>query len=510
MDKSKKIIVVIGVVIILIFISVIFSLINMGNDKIYKNISIQGINVSGLTKKDAEETIKKIYREKYINGIKLKQGDFEITISYEQLGIEENISKVAGEAYKIGRSGNIIVNNYTILCRNFIKKDLKIDFNINENSLKLAINDVENKMPNVAIEGSYAVEGNDLIISRGKAGVIIQKDQLKEEIIKSINNLSDNKNEINIPVENKLPEEIDIDKIANEIKKEPQDAYLNKNPLQVHADQDGIELNLSIEEAKNILQGEKEEYILPLKITPAKIKVADLGENAFPNLLSTYTTNYDSSNTNRDNNLKLAAQKLNGAIVSPGEEFSYNKRVGKRTIDAGFKEAKAYAGGKVVLDVGGGICQLSSTLYNATLLANLNVTDRHNHYFKTAYVPEGRDATVSWGAVDFKFKNNRNYPIKIESVAEDGVVTVNIYGIKQDDDPIVVIDSKVTNIIESKTEYQTDLKLEKGTEVVSQNGENGCTSECYKTVLKNGIIVSKTLISKDTYNALPTIIKQNK
>jgi len=125
-------------------------------------------------------------------------------------------------------------------------------------------------------------------------------------------------------------------------------------------------------------------------------------------------------------------------------------------------------------------------------------------------VPEGRDATVSWGAVDFKFKNNRNYPIKIESVAEDGVVTVNIYGIKQDDDPIVVIDSKVTNIIESKTEYQTDLKLEKGTEVVSQNGENGCTSECYKTVLKNGIIVSKTLISKDTYNALPTIIKQNK
>lgn len=510
MEKSKKIIIVIVIAIILIFISVIFSIINMGNDKIHKNISIQGINVSGLTQKDAEEILKKIYREKYINGIKLKQGDFEINISYEQLGVEENISKVTGEAYEIGRSGNIITNNYAILCRNFIKKDLKINFDINDNNLEILINDAQNKMPNVAIEGSYAVEGSDLILSKGKEGVIVQKDKLKEEIIKNINNFSNSQGNIDIPVENKIPEEINIEKIAKEIKKQPQDAYLNKNPLEVHADQDGIELAVSIEEAKKVLQEEKEEYILPLKITPAKVKVADLGENAFPNLLSTYTTNYDSSNINRDNNLKLAAQKLNGAIVSPEEEFSYNKRVGKRTIEAGFKEAKAYAGGKVVLDVGGGICQLSSTLYNATLLANLNITDRHNHYFKTAYVPEGRDATVSWGAVDFKFKNNRKYPIKIEAVAEDGVVTVNIYGIKQDDDCIVVIDSKVTNIIESKTEYQTDLSLEKGTEIVSQNGENGCTSECYKTVLKNGIIMSKTLISKDTYNALPTIIKRNK
>lgn len=510
MGKSKKITVIIAVIVILIFISVIFSIINMGSDKIHKNIMVQGINVSGLTQKEAEETIKKIYREKYINGIKLKQGDFEITISYEQLGVEENISKVTSEAYEVGRSGNIISNNYAILFRNFIKKNFKIDFNINDKSLKLAMDDIESKMPNVAIEGSYGVEGSDLIISKGKEGVVIQKEKLEEEIIKKINNLSEENNEIDIPVENKLPEEINIEKIANEIKREPKDAYLNKDPLEVHADKDGIELAVSIEDAKKILQEEKEEYILPLKITSAKVKVADLGENAFPNLLSTYTTNYDSSNTNRDNNLKLAAQKLNGAIINPDEEFSYNKRVGKRTIEAGFKEAKAYAGGKVVLDVGGGICQLSSTLYNATLLANLNITDRHNHYFKTSYVPEGRDATVSWGSVDFKFKNNRQYPIKIESVAEDGVVTVNIYGIKQEDDAIVVIDSKVTNIIESKTEYQVDTSLAPGEEVVSQNGENGCTSECYKTVLKNGIIMSKTLISQDTYNALPTIIKRNK
>lgn len=506
----KKAVIFISVFIFLIFVSIIFSILNMGNDKIYKNISIQGIDISGLTKQDAEEKLKKIYREQYMNGITLKQGDFEISISYEQLGVEENISKIVEKAYGVGRNGNIISNNYSILFTNFIKKDLKIDFNINQKSLELAIVDIETKLPNVLIEGSYYIDGNELVISKGKEGLLIEKEKLKNSIILAVKNLSDSVKEIEIPVENKIPKPVDIEKIAKEISKDPQDAYLSKDPLEVHADQDGIALAMSLDEIKIALEDDKDDFVFPLKITKASKTVLDLGEDAFPNKLASYTTNYDSSNINRDNNIKLASEKLNGSIVNPGEEFSYNKTVGKRTIDAGFKEAKAYAGGKVVLDVGGGICQLSSTLYNTVLLANLDVTDRHNHYFQTSYVPAGRDATVSWGSLDFKFKNNRKYPVKIIASAGDGVVTVDIYGIKQDDDQIVVIESNVTNIIESKTEYQNDFSLEKGSEVISQNGENGCTSETYKTVLKNGVTVSKTLISKDTYNSLPTIIKRNK
>lgn len=228
------------------------------------------------------------------------------------------------------------------------------------------------------------------------------------------------------------------------------------------------------------------------------ITVASLGEDAFANKLASFTTNYDASNVNRNNNLVLAAEKLNGTIVNPGEVFSYNKTIGQRTIAAGFKEAKAYANGDVVLDVGGGICQLSSTLYNAALYTNLDITERHSHYFETSYVDAGRDATVSWGSVDFKFKNNRKYPIKIEAKAGEGVVTVNIYGIKQEDDYTVLIESKVTSIIPRPEEYKTSGN--------PRNGEDGCTSETYKTLLKNGVVVSKTLISKDTYNALSKII----
>ncbi len=507
--KVKAIILIIIIICIFIFLSVIFSLLNMGNTKIYKNISVQGVDLSKKERKEAEELIKKIYREKQLKGITLKHNDFELNISFEQLGINPNIEKCVEEAYSIGRVGNIFTNNYAILFSNFIKRNIDINYNLNEDSLDLCIKDVESKLPDLKIDESYSLEENELIISKGKQGVLVKRDELKNLIIENIESFNEVNNIIEIPVTEEQPKEINIEELAEEIKKEPKDAYLSKDPLEVHAEENGVELGISIEEAKKILDEEKDEYILPLKITEASTKVTDLGEDAFPNLLATYTTYYDASNINRDNNLVLAAKKLNDKIVNPGEIFSYNQTVGKRTIENGFKEAKAYAGGKVVLDVGGGICQLSSTLYNSVLLANLEVTDRHNHYFKTSYVPEGQDATVSWGALDFKFKNNRKYPIKIEADVGDGVATINIYGIKQDDDYTVLIESNVTSIIASQTEYQTDTNLQKGEEVTIQKGANGCTSETYKTLLKNGVVVSKTLISSDTYNALPTIISKN-
>ena len=507
--ESKKLITIAFIVGILIFISIIFSILNMGNSKIYKNISIQGINVSGKEKNDAEKEIKDLYEKKRDEGIVLNHNDLQLNISYDQLNILPDFDKSSKEAYEIGRNGNIITNNYSILFTNFIKRNIEINFNINEKKLDECVKDVESKLPDLKIEGSYYIEGNELIISKGKTGVVVETDKLKQLIIDNIKDIKNTNNEITIPVKEEQPKDINIEQIVQEIKKEPKDAYLSENPLEIHADENGIDIGISIEEAKEILLEDKEEYSIPLNITPASTKVADLGEKAFTDLLATYTTNYDSSNVNRDNNLVLAASKLNGTIVNPEEEFSYNKTIGKRTIENGFKEAKAYAGGEVVLDVGGGICQLSSTLYNSVLLANLEVTDRHNHYFKTSYVPEGQDATVSWGSLDFKFKNNRKYPIKIEAKVGEGVATINIYGIKQDDDYLVKVESKVTNIIKCKTEYKNDYTLKKGTEVTVQNGENGCTSETYKSLIKNGVIVSKTLISTDTYNALPTIIKRN-
>ena len=510
LNNNKKIIIILSIIAFLIFISVIFSLINIGNNKIYPNIKVEGVSVYGKEQEEANTDLNRIYNEKKLAGIKLKQGDYETTISFDQLGINPNIGDAVTKAYSIGRSGNILINNYNILLRYFIPKNIEINITIDENSIDKVIDDVESKLPNVVVDNDYYIDGDKLIITKGKSGVVINKDELKEKIIKEIRDFSDEDYTIEIPVTEKNPEDINIEKIASEITCEPQNAYLSENPLEVHADKDGVSLAISLDEAKKILDEDKEDYEIPLTITKADIKVTDLGEDAFPNLLGTCTTNYDASNINRNNNLMLAAEKIDGTIVNPGETFSYNQTVGQRTISAGFKEAKAYANGKVVLDVGGGICQLSSTLYNSVLLSNLEVVERRSHYFKTSYLPAGRDATVSWGSVDFKFKNNKKYPIKIVATAKDGVVKVDIYGIKQDDDYDVTIESQETSVIPMETIYEEDNSLEKGEQVVSQKGADGCTSETYKTLSRNGIVVSRTLVSKDTYNDLPTIIKENK
>ena len=345
--KNKKVIIILCVIAFIIFISVIFSLINIGNDKIYPNIDVQGVSVYGKEQEEANTELNKIYNEKKIEGIKLKQGDYETTISFDQMGVSTDVGNAVTKAYSIGRSGNIITNNYNILLRYFIPQNIEINFTIDENSIDKIIEDVESKLPNVVVDNDYYIDGDKLIITKGKAGVVINKDELKQQIIAEIKDFSDDNYTIEIPVTETSPEEINLEKIANEITCEPKNAYLSEDPLEVHAEQDGISLAISIDEAKQVLAEDKEEYEIPLTITEAEVKVTDLGEDAFPNLLGTCTTNYDASNINRNNNLVLAAEKLNGTIVNPGETFSYNQTIGKRTISAGFKEAKAYANGKI-------------------------------------------------------------------------------------------------------------------------------------------------------------------
>ncbi len=145
-------------------------------------------------------------------------------------------------------------------------------------------------------------------------------------------------------------------------------------------------------------------------------------------LLAGYTTYFNTGNTNRSTNLRLAAKAINGTVISPGKSFSFNGVVGPRTTQKGYKEAIIFSGGKEIDGIGGGICQVSSTLYNAVLKTSLKVTERHTHSLPVAYVPKGKDATVAYGALDFKFQNNRAYPVTVKAYTNGGSLTVEIWG----------------------------------------------------------------------------------
>ena len=510
-NKKKSLIpiVIVSILIaILLIFSVIFSLININNENILNNVSIMGIDVSNMSIEEAKEAISEVINSKLEEDLTLKIDDYETSMNANQISAQFDIETAVSEAFNIGRDGNIITNNYGILSTWLFGRDIECSFNYSEEALDKKISDITAKLPGAVVQSSYYIEDEDLIIVKGTPGITIKNDELKLDILNKIQDINKKYEITTIPTEDVEPEEINLEQIRNEIYKEPQDAYIETNPTTVHTHVNGVDFAISMEEAQEIISEDKEEYVIPLKITVPEKTLADLGEEAFPDELATYSTRYDPTNRNRSNNLEISAEKINGTIVMPGETFSYNQVVGERTIAEGYKEAGAYAGGRVVQDVGGGICQTSSTLYNAVLLANLEIVDRSNHQFLTSYVPAGRDATVAWGAIDFQFKNTREYPIKIEASVENGVCTMSIYGIKEETEYEVVIQPVVLSYIPYSTIYEDDPTLEEGEEVVEQSGYTGCTSETYRIIKLNGEVISKTLLSKDTYDPMTRIIRR--
>ena len=502
--KSKKwiIISILIMAVILLIFSTIFAIINIGNKGIIKGISIENIDVSNMTIEEATNLLEEIINKDKENEIIFKYKEVEIPITYEALEVEFNIKDVVEKAYKIGRDSNILKNNFEILSTWINTTNIKLTSNFDENVVKQVCENINNTSEDAIIEPSYYIEDDKLIITPGKKGINVNQNEVKNKVNDILNINSEKSTVIEVMVDYKEPQSIDLEKIHNEIFKEAKDAYYTNEPFTIYPEVKGIDFDM--ENAKMIIS---EEYEIPLIITKPSKTVNDIGTEAFPDLLGTCSTKYNAGNTGRTTNLKLSAGKINGKVLLAGEEFSYNKTVGERTIAAGYKMAATYSGGKVVDGLGGGICQISSTLYDAVVFADLDVTVRRNHQFVTSYLPGGKDATVVWGAQDFKFKNSRKYPIKITATVSGGVATIQVWGHYEETEYYISIETKKTATIAYTTQYINDSSLPAGTQKVVQKGNNGSKYEAYKVKKLNGEVVSRTLLSKDTYNAMQKIIR---
>lgn len=507
--NKKAIIIAAVTVTILIILSTIFAILNMNNHKIVKGIYIQGIEISNLTKEEAKAKIEEKLAQIQKTDITLKYEDYSIAITPEQIELNINLEKALNEAEKIGRTKNILVDNYAILKANILKTDIKAELIYNQDILSDIIKNVNAEIPGALKEVSYEVDEDKLIITKGKNGIIVKEDELKKQIINNIEKqLKDIQEEVNIPIENKKAEKIDIENIYKEIYKEAKDAYIEESPFKLHVEETGLDFKITMEEAKQIIKEEKDSYEIPLKVTKPKVKTEDLGNKLFKQTLAKYSTIYDAGNVNRGTNIAIAARTINGTVLLPGETFSYNKILGNTTKEKGYRLGTAYVGGKTVPSYGGGICQVSSTLYNAVLYANLEIVERYNHSYAVSYVPAGRDATVAYGGKDFKFKNTRNYPIKIVASAKNGVVSISLAGIKEEKEYEIELRSTVLSRTPCKVVYQDNNSLAAGKEKVVQSGYNGLKSKAYKIAKYNGKTISKTLLSSDTYQPMDRIIER--
>ena len=494
----------------LVVFSTIFGLINRSSNKIVNGVYINKIEVSGLTYEEAKQKLTKIYENKISQSITLKYNEYYNEFNFEEIEAKLRIEEALNIAYSIGRSGKVLKDNYAIINAYIGKLNITPAFSYNEEKLTKIINETDENIPNKVLNTSYIIENDKLIVTKGKSGNTVKKDELKNLILNNITNLKLEEQQIDIPVVIQQPDNIDIEKIHTEIYKEPKDAYYQKDPFTIYPHVIGVDFNISLEEAKSLSSNNNEDTItIPLKMTIPNITTNQIGTEAFPDLLATYTTSFSTSNFNRTTNIKLSSNKINGVVLMPGEEFSYNKVVGQRTAAKGYKSAPVYVGGKVVNDIGGGICQVSSTLYNTALRANLEIVKRSNHRFATGYVPLSTDATVSWGGPEFIFKNSRKYPIKIVSTVTGGKIKVDIYGCKEETEYEVIIQSIRLQTIPMKTEYRINTSLPTGTTKTVQKGHPGYKSSAYRILKLNGSVISKQLLSTDTYAQLPTIIEKN-
>ncbi len=465
------------IITILVIAFLIFAGYNALNQNIVYGVYIKDVDVSNMSKSDAKYQVENYISTSLPEEITLQHGDYQTTISLSQISVSFDVKNAVNDAYNIGREGNLFQNNFYVLSAMFGKVTIEPTLSLDEEQLTQSLNEISTQLPDKVVESSYYIEDDNLIITTGQDGYVVDVDSTIEAIKTAISDFSIINEPIEIVVEFQSPQAIDIEQIHSEIYKEPQDAYYTQDPFAVYPSENGLDFDITIEEAQEILGDQTaDEYTIPLKTLYPSVTTNMIGTEAFPDLLSTYSTKYSTSDQDRTTNLQLAANKINGTVIMPGETFSYNKVVGERTIAAGYKEAAMYVNGEVVDGLGGGICQISSTLYNAVVYANLEVTQRSNHQFVPSYVTASRDATVVYGSIDFQFVNNRDYPIKIVCSVSGGTAKFEIYGLKQDDDYEVEILS-----------YETGRT------------STAIYSEAYKILKRDGIEVSRELLSKDTY-----------
>lgn len=438
----------------------------------------------GMTKEEAKMAVTKYLEEHASDHVTFSFKNWEFDAEVEQFEAEFDIDSAIEMAYQIGRNKDTFgnVKDYISLLMHTI--DITPKFVYNEEAMDDYIDFLEVSLPEQVEQPGYYVEDDELVITTGSNGVGIQKEDLKEILISSLQDVTYKSEIFVIPTYVTYPDGLDVGLIHEEIYKPMVNASYTVNPYSFTVEETGVDF--SVDEVLSTVKGvgTNEEYRFDLIYTKPEVKVTDFGMDAFPDLLGTYTTKYV-NNPNRTTNLRLAASKMNGTVIVPGGTFSFNSVVGPRTASRGYKAAAIYSEGTVVEDVGGGICQVVTTLYNAAIQSNMKITERRNHSFMPTYVGPGYDATVAYGSQDFKFKNTRDYPIKIIASVENGYCKVSIYGLKTDNEYDISIETNIIKTMPKKT----------------AGGATGYVVDSFRAVRQNGQLISREKISRDTYSA---------
>jgi vancomycin resistance protein YoaR len=411
MKKNVLIIGIISFIVIIAGISIptykVYSKVKSFDNYIYPTVKINGEDVSGKTVDEAKKLLSDKYQTPIGNKkINIKVNDKTYTINYSQIEAKYDIDKAVTDAFNYGRDKSVI-DKYKLI-KTPVLKSIQLSFNYNVKPIDDLISNIKKDVNKDPKNGSVTKSGGGFSITPDVDGYKLKDDELKKNIIASING--------------------DLGQDSN------------------------VQANIEV-----------------IKANRTKEKLAGINT-----LVSTFSTSYGPiSSPQRATNITLATNAINGLVLMPGETFSFNGVVGERTAAKGYQAAPVDIGTKTAMGLGGGICQVSTTLYNSVLLAGIKATVRMHHTIPSVYVPLGFDATVDYGNLDYQFKNTLSYPIYIEGSSANGTETFNIYSDKS--------------------------LLSKTYKVVNNVDPSGKKVKVYLQTYQNGQMTANDLIANDVY-----------
>lgn len=489
--KLRKVLMWCGL--ILLSIALVLSVLSfyMGKGKaIHADVTVGGILVEKLTEQEAEILITQ-KADDFLAKVYTIQIDGEVkTITPKDFDVVIDAKKAAKEAFSVGRK-----NFFTRL---FADREVQMPMTFNNEKLMALLDDER-----AAEKTTFVVEKDSVVVTNGKNSYSFDVQQLAEILVSQI--AFGNTEIISIELSMQNFEPLTIDQLKENYGTEGKNAsFVRDENGEIAVLPEVVGMTYDEKEVKRILNAHTEEgevFSIPVSVFIPEVTAVELESLLFRDVLSTYTSNFSEGDRNRCSNIRLASSKIHGLVMLPGEEFSYNQTVGERTAANGFGLAHAYVSGQVVDQYGGGICQVSSTLYNAQLFANLKTVERVCHMMTVGYVPLGRDATVDWGTIDYRFMNDRDYPIKIEiDTSSYGTITVNILGTKVDNEPSVKLEVTNTQYLPFNTQTVENPDLPLGEEKVVTKGKNTITCDLYRVVVDaNGDVISRTFETKSRY-----------
>lgn len=476
------------------------------------NTTVLGLDVSGMSAQEAEQ----LWQEKGAAALEstaidlTRDGRTVGSVTLAELGVTVKplyISRAAGCDSASDHPLTVVESGWELLRSYLRPTDVTPQLDVDGAKLTDTCETLADTLGCTLVDGSYRLEKDQgLYITKPRDGEKLDGGALRTLLEQRL--AARDLSPAECVYQERQAAALDVQALHDELEGKTVSAVCDKStgrPTQSHV---GVTFDVAAVQSQLDAAAPGAEFLADAEVQFPAVTTEELETAMFRDVLGTSTTKC-AGPWGRHQNIRLAAKAINGNIYNPGEEFWYNAAVGQRTEARGFQPAAAYSGGRTVTSIGGGICQVSSTLYYATLLSDLKIVLRYAHMFDPGYMPvTGCDATVSWGGPDFAFRNDTDYPIKIVTSYNDDTneLTVTIMGTRVNDN-YVVMTNQFLSYSEFKVVYKEDESVSPGDQVVDQYGHNGYEVRTYRNVYDgDGKLLRSTVEATSDYDRGDKII----